>query len=82
MNVIRFGYMILENEGLYDWKINMVEGDEGFCHKDSKTINFGQESENNFKLMIHEIAHCLTDAYHYSDEFERTVKILEEKYLK
>lgn len=77
-----FGYKVLNQEGLTNWKIEIVEGDEGFCRKATKTIAFGKEALSNFKLMLHEIAHCLTDAFHHSKEFKSTVKRLEETYLK
>lgn len=72
--------MVLNREGLSDWKIKIVDGNEGFCDKENKVIKFGKESKS-IKLMLHEIAHCLTDTYHYSDEFEQTVERLEKKYL-
>lgn len=81
MNVIDFGYMVLKKEGLGDWKIKRVGGDEGYCHRSTKTINFGKGTDS-FKLMLHEIAHCLTNAYHYTDEFEEVVNRLEQKYLR
>lgn len=80
LSLIEFGYVVLRNEGLSNWKIKVVKGDEGYCHKNTKTINFGERCRS-FEIMLHEIAHCLTDAHHYSDEFEGLVKGLECKYL-
>lgn len=80
LNITEFGSMVLNREGLNDWKIEMVLGDEGFCHKETKVITFGEDSKS-IKLMLHEIAHCLTDAHHYSYKFQQTVKKLEKKYL-
>jgi len=81
MNAVSFGYAVLKKEGLHDWKIELTDGNEGFCDKQSKTIFFGRNVINNKKLMLHEISHCLTDAFHYSKGFENIVDRLEKGYL-
>lgn len=84
MNIIIFGYEVLKREGLNEWKIKICKGDEGFCDKKQKTILIGKEAveKNYYDLMLHEIAHCLTEAYHYSEEFENILKKLYISYLK
>ena len=64
-----FGYKVLSNEGLHNWQIEIVNGDEGFCDKEKKRILFGKEALDNYELMLHEITHCKTDNHHYSDKF-------------
>lgn len=83
INLVIFGYYVLEQENLNNWSINIVEGNEGFCHRGIKLLNIGDGAvaNNNYKLMLHEIAHILTYAYHYSDEFESIVKRLNKKYI-
>lgn len=81
-DIIDFGLAVLEQEKLGDWSITIVEGDEGFCRKSNKTILFGKDAKYNFKLMLYEIAHCLTDSSHSSSEFIEGVKRLKKKYLK
>ncbi len=75
--------MVLNKEGIKGIFIQIVDGNEGLCLKDSKQINIGINAINNndYKLMLHEIAHLLTDNNHYSTEFLDIEKKLIEKYL-
>lgn len=83
INLVVFGYNVLDAENIKGWNINIVEGNEGFCHRGIKLLNISEGAivNNNYKLMLHEIAHILTYAYHYSDEFEGIVKRLNKKYI-
>lgn len=83
MNLIDFGYAVLESENIHDFKINIVDGNEALCLKESKTINIGRNAiaQEDRKLMLHEIAHVLTDNNHYSEEFLNIYKELVKKYV-
>lgn len=84
VGIIEFGYRVLKSEGINNYNIITIEGNEGYCNKDTHKIHIGVDAikQNLYNLMLHEIAHILTDAYHYSDEFESIVERLNDTYLK
>ena len=82
-DIVLFGKAVLEKEGLFEWHIKpYIGGNEGFCHKEStvKYISIGNKAPP--EIMLHEIAHILTDAGHYTEEFNDCVAGLCKTYLK
>lgn len=84
-NVIEFGYNLLQQHELFDWRIELrkkMEGKLGACYYKGKIIAISKYyAENNSRqnvvnTILHEIAHALTPGHKHDSIWLETAQKL------
>ena len=67
----KFARFVMNKRDIIGFRVQMTDGNEGFCDFGNKKILLGKNASN--RVVLHEIAHIIagSDGYHYSAEFEK-----------